>query len=518
MAREGSSNRGYMNRFFCLIMLVLFALTLSQKSLAADISMSSNQSEYYFIVGENANIPIRFNNTQATTQGTLDYSITQEIRQHGFQYSNTNSQSKAFTVPAGDQTVVFNVGTIGQPAKLTLDLSFRYSTSTIFLKGIVINFVEDQSQKQNNDQQKQSEQQNSQQDDQQNNKQNSVSQQIQQMQQQMQEQMNQIFGGQSKQDPMQAVQNNQMAQDSGALKQQLQKQMQEQQQMKKEFQDNLAKNPEFQQNHNALSEQGYKPASGNLDPINSTSGNFEINYEKNGETATIRGTMENNQMKDLQRSSSEDAKKLMQQLQSDSRFQQYSDSLQKEGFNQAQPEIQRSGNLTTIKIPYKNELNKTASITAQIQNSTIKDVKLEKTDKNSWWIWLLSLPVIAVMGYFIYRRYLPTSQKEEYIAPIDYRKEALDLLDHAKKIYGESRFKDAYGKAAEAVRFYYSHKLGLRIELTNSDLIKQLKKSKIAYAATQKCLSLCGMVEFAKYQANDEDFSEIIKVAEGIIK
>ena len=42
--------------------------------------------------------------------------------------------------------------------------------------------------------------------------------------------------------------------------------------------------------------------------------------------------------------------------------------------------------------------------------------------------------------------------------------------------------------------------------------------SKKKYSDTQKCLNLCGLVEFAKYKANKEDFDEIVKLAEDVIK
>ena len=112
----------------------------------------------------------------------------------------------------------------------------------------------------------------------------------------------------------------------------------------------------------------------------------------------------------------------------------------------------------------------------------------------------------------------PEDEKKIFEKPINFRKEALKLLKEAKTLFNNKKEKDAYGKAAESIRFYYSYKLGIKTELTNTDLVKKLKNHKIQYNNTQKCLNLCGLVEFAKYRANKQDFDKIIRLAESIIK
>jgi hypothetical protein len=102
--------------------------------------------------------------------------------------------------------------------------------------------------------------------------------------------------------------------------------------------------------------------------------------------------------------------------------------------------------------------------------------------------------------------------------PIDFKKEAIKILFFAKKLFSEKKMKDAYGKAAEAIRFFYGHMFNHKQEMTNTDLIKLLKKNKIKPEKATKCLNLCGLVEFAKYKANKKDFDEIFSLAEKIIK
>ncbi len=54
--------------------------------------------------------------------------------------------------------------------------------------------------------------------------------------------------------------------------------------------------------------------------------------------------------------------------------------------------------------------------------------------------------------------------------------------------------------------------------MTNDEIIKQLKKTGHTNGGVKECFDLCSLVEFAKYQANREDFDKIMEIAEKTIK
>jgi hypothetical protein len=497
-----------------LLLFLLIVLFVIQFAAAQEVVMSVNQSEYYFLVGEESRIPIEFQNDYGKElNAMLGYTVTQEIRQAGMQYTSSNTQSQPFTVPAETQNVDFSFGTSNTPATFKIGLTLTYEDNKAVLGDILIHFVEDESQKQNQENKQQSQSQQTQE-----NQQQKTQQQLQQQMQQMQQQMSKIFQQPQQQNPQAAVQNNQMATDSSALKDEMQKQLQEQQKIKEEFQKNLANNEDFQKMHQDLMQQGFNDPTGTMDPTNSTSGSFKLDYTKDNETVTLQGEMENNQMKSIEKTSSEDIKTLMQKLEQNDEFKKFDSELKKDQYVQKKPVMEKGGNITTLTVPY-DKGNSTASIQAKIENNEIKDVKLEKPGKNYWWTFLL-IPIIAA-AYLLYIKYkrkdedIPVQKREK---PIDYKKEALKLLEEAKDLWKSKKEKDAYGKAASAIRFYYSYKLNIKTELTNTDLIKNLKKNKIEYSNTQKCLNLCGLVEFAKYQTNKKDFDEIIALALIVIK
>jgi len=408
---------------------------------AEDIVMSVNQSVYYFLVGEQATIPIELNNSYGKQiNGLLEYTIKQEVSQQWFQYSSTNTKSTSVIIETGKNTVPLSFGTSNTPLTLEVDMSLSYDEKEqrdVNLDKITINFVSDNSQKKNKQEKLQSSSQKSSGSQQQ----NPLKQSSQQMQQEME------ANKQQAQTPQQRLQNNQLAQDSFALKQQIQKQIREQKQLKEEFQKQLSQNEEFQK---------------------------------------------------------------------------YDEQLQKQGFNQENMEFFQEGNRTNLELNYKDIKNQTATIKAEFANNTIQKIELKKNNSKDMYYWLLFL-FLLIIGYFLYKKYTKrTVLKDKNIRmfhkkPFDYRSEANELLQSAKKAFEQKKFKDAYGKAAQALRLFLSHENNLKKELTNYEILKVLKGKNKEHKEIRKCFDLCSLVEFAKYRANKKDFDTIIMIASNTI-
>ena len=98
-------------------------------------------------------------------------------------------------------------------------------------------------------------------------------------------------------------------------------------------------------------------------------------------------------------------------------------------------------------------------------------------------------------------------------------REVRRFIEEAEHLFRNGREKDAYEKVSKAIRFYFSHKLGIKRELLNTELMNALKgrTDTETYSKVNKCLDMCGMVEFAKYRANREDFDKIVAMAKELI-
>ncbi len=501
------------------LIILSFMIIFCSSVYSEDIAMKINSSEYYFLVNQNAVIPLELNNTyNHAVSGTLTYSISQQITQSGFQYSNSNTQQSSFSVPQGNSIVNLDFGTSENPSTMDISLSFNFvenESKIVSLDNIKIHFVSDDSQKQQNSQSQQStSQSNNQQQSQSQNNQNNQNQQSSQQQEPTNSQMQQ---------QQQKLQNNQLPADSNALKDEIKKQYDNQQKMKDEFQKELSKNSEFQKKHQEMLSEGYNLTNGNMNPTSNNTGDFNLNYEKNGETANLKGNMVNGTMQDIQKTSSEDTQKIMNQLRNNSDFKNYDKTLKKQGFNSTSPKISKQGNQTNIEIEYKNQLNETAKILSTIENEEIKKVELELKHSKNWLWYVFIIIILCVLSYFISKK-LKKNKLELEVTPkkiektIDFRKEARKMIQEAKELFESNEKKEAYALASLAIRFFYRCKLETKKDITGFELVKLLKSKKINYEETQKCLNLCGLVEFAKYNPNKKDFDKIIDIAGKIIR
>jgi len=118
---------------------------------------------------------------------------------------------------------------------------------------------------------------------------------------------------------------------------------------------------------------------------------------------------------------------------------------------------------------------------------------------------------LAIIAYLFQKK-----TKTRLIVPIlniippsaDYRTHTKEMLDSAMILFQKNSQKEAFEKFSQAIRYYYSHKLKINMEMTTFEIISQLKKHDIEnFDDVQKWLMLCGRVEFTKYDANKKEFS-----------
>ena len=195
------------------IIFTLLLLTLLPSIYAADsVKFISNQSEYFFLVNEEASISFETENIEDPVTGLMTYTVQQLIQQQGASYTSSNTQTKTITLR--DEPMLINFGTSPQPATLDISLKFDYTEDDkdifVTLPEIKVHFVEEEDQKQNKQDKQESTSQTQQQ------KQEQQQQEKSEKQKQLEEQMKQ----QEKQKELQnKLQNNQVPQDTQALKQ-----------------------------------------------------------------------------------------------------------------------------------------------------------------------------------------------------------------------------------------------------------------------------------------------------------
>lgn len=486
------------------IVFLLFFMILPHVS-AEDVTFYVNQSEHYFLTGQQAIIPLIMNNTfDEEVNGRLTYTITQTINQGGSSYSSSNSQSQSFTVPSGNNTIQINFGKSDQPMRLEADLEFSFIQDNedfiVTLEDIIIIFVSNQSQMDN-----------------QQNPMKSNSEKITNAEPDPSSQ-------QQPQTPQEKLQNSQMNQDSQALKEQIKKQLAEEQEQKEKFEKNLFNNSEFQKIHQSLKQQGYDLSNKQMDAENNDTGSFNFTYEnETGESAFFEGDMEDGELVDYQKQTAEERQQLYNILNQSKKFQEYHQQLINESYNQMSITYDQQGNKTTIELSYQNDENETATITAEFLEEQLTEVTLSKQDRIHPLLWIIPLMIflliiIGIIYYHYFRKTKEITLEEQLVKkPFDYKKKAAELLNQAETYFEQGRYKEAFAKAGQSLRLFLSYEHGLKKEITNDDILDFLKNKKYPYNEIKQCFNVCSLVEFAKYKTNESEFKQVYSTVHSII-
>ena len=125
---------------------------------------------------------------------------------------------------------------------------------------------------------------------------------------------------------------------------------------------------------------------------------------------------------------------------------------------------------------------------------------------------LISISILLgliIFGYLIYRK-----SKVEYPlnlvtvpTSINYVQNTNDMIQSSRKLFENNSPKYAFEKFSQAIRYYYSHKLQINLDLTTTDTLFELKKLKIDnFDDVKGWLLLCGQVEFVKYKSTQKEF------------
>jgi hypothetical protein len=519
-----------MKILFSLLLVFIFLVSL-QAVYAQDIYFSSKQTEYYFKIGEKAIIPIEINSTYGKPiSGNLQYTTTQQINQGNVQFSNSNTESKSLVINEANQKISLDLGTFDTPSNLTMNLDFSYIENgdrTVSLGPIIIHFVSDDSQKNN--------QQNKIQRSSQPNTQSEPQDLFSQQEQQMEQRLNELLENQQNpaQTQQQRLQNNQLSQDSNALKQQIQKQVQQQEQIQKGFEKQLLSNNDFLNKHQKLLENGYNVTNSSLNPISNNTGSFDIKYKNaDGKSATLQGNMKNGTITELKQQTQIQQEKLLEKLKQNMLFQQFHNQLVTKGFSQNDINFQDHENETNIILQYENQKHDNAKITANFENDEIKHVTLEDNSSNSSNLFMLILLVVVaivsiVSVYFLIKKFLKNKEKKKKkkkftinnstpipkFNPSENIIEPQKLISQAQQYYDKGEYKEAFGTAGKAIRLFLSQDTGLKKEITSEELLRLIQKHNYyPIDDIRECLKITDLVGFAKSNATEVDFKNIISL------
>ena len=116
---------------------------------------------------------------------------------------------------------------------------------------------------------------------------------------------------------------------------------------------------------------------------------------------------------------------------------------------------------------------------------------------------------LIIFSYLLYRK----SQIKIVLPPvtvsatIDYVKNTNDMIESSRELFENNSSKYAFEKFSQAIRYYYSHRLKINLDLTTSEIMFELEKSNIDnFEDVKTWLLLCGQVEFVKHKSTQNEF------------
>ncbi|MDC0208543.1 hypothetical protein OAJ90_02780 [Nitrosopumilus sp.] len=127
---------------------------------------------------------------------------------------------------------------------------------------------------------------------------------------------------------------------------------------------------------------------------------------------------------------------------------------------------------------------------------------------------------LIIFGYLSYRKSITKRQLSIVtVTPsVNYVENTLEMIQSSKDLFDDSMPKYAFEKFSQAIRYYYSNKLGINLDLTQSEMMYTLKKSDMPNCSQiQKWLQLCGKVEFVKHRSTQKEFIDSLETFRKLI-
>ncbi|MCK5333859.1 MAG: hypothetical protein KAJ24_05065, partial [Candidatus Aenigmarchaeota archaeon] len=147
------------------------------------------------------------------------------------------------------------------------------------------------------------------------------------------------------------------------LKQEMQEEMQRQEAEKQKMMEQIESDSKTLEEHQKLQEEGYQLSEKNVNPTSPDSGEFEYKYQKeNGDTASIKGDVNNGSVEDVSSWSSDEERRMMSALENSTEFRDAMSELEEEGFRIENKSVSPlSSNMTDFQYQLSNpDTNETA--------------------------------------------------------------------------------------------------------------------------------------------------------------
>lgn len=502
--------------------ILLFALIIPAAN-AAGITITSPQQEYYFVIGEHADITLDVTSSfSKDIEGTLQFSTTEQLQNAGTVMFSTKNRVYSHTVPPGKSFLNISGGTSDAEKSMKVQVRYDYTDTgpiQVSLPEIVIHFVKDASQAVNT--------------------QSPVtstsgagsaggtpaSSSVQIVQQAVSVQQQAGRDGSAQQQ----LTNGQMPQDSAALRQQMERKARQQEQDREDFKKHLNADPLISRVNESLNAEGFTYRDARYSPTGGDAGSFTLTYKNSdGHLANVQGTMENGTVPSVVTQAGIRINGTPV-LAANASYQAFAAQLAADNFIANSTTLRQTLSDTVANISYQDPSGRQAFINATVAEDTVTqvsmDIQLQEKASPLPFIIAAILIIAVLAGIVLYRRWRLRHpvlspafvQTQTPGPPIDHYREAERLLTEAERAFGQQRYTEAYALLSRAIRLFVSYEYGDRTEISGAEVISLLTQALRDSTGIAEVLEQCKDIEFARGTSSPEEFTRMIAQAREFI-
>jgi hypothetical protein len=489
-------------------------------ALAADITLTAGQQDYYFLTGQPVEIPLAVTSSYLDEiPGIIRFSTDAHLQKTGMVMISTQNRVFPQTIPAGWSFLNISLAPSLVSRDYKVHVSFYHTAPSpvnTSLPEFLIHIVADPGLVKNSPVPLASTSQPERGEIPSKSSVSAVEQTV-----SIRQQMGSDSTGQ------QSIASGQPQPDTEAARQQQQRDKEKREREQREFDGRLERDPLFVAVNKSLGAEGFIRQTLDTQPAGNDTGTFSMVYRKGAEDqVVVRGAMQGGIVPSV-RELANTAITVDPSLDADTTFQSFTRTLAEQKYDRTETAINRTLTGAASNSTYATLDGKKAFVNATTHDNRVVQVTMEQeTGPDGFPLvpsLLLAALILTMVGAYGYgrrgRRRLPDPQARTGLPSpdFDHRMAAVRLLNDAELAYNQHRTSDAYGWASRALRVFLSHEYGNKGEVTTTEIVSLLRTSGRDYRDSEALLQRCDEVVFARQEPDDGQFLSMILTIREII-
>ena len=472
-----------------LLLPLLIAAVCVASVAAAGITLSTGQSDYAVLVGEEAAFPIAVENTfGADVTGVLARNV-RFVPEGG--EAATHSQSRAITLFSDTREITVSAGPTVMPGTFFFDIAFEYGNAPrtrVVLPEIRVHVA------------------------------GSAAEEEGEQGPQVSSASTEAGSGGAQEGTSSTRQPGQIMQDTGSLREQAAREQDRMQALRSGLLARLDDDPPVREIHAVLTSRGYTRVAATINPVDEVTGSFSFEYRNGaGDTVRAEGAVVNGSAA-YAAYATEKSLVVPDAVTANETYKRYAGELADAGFFPATSSMNATASASSVGVGFIDGQNRTARIVATLSGGEVRSVDIEEPSDLLPLAGAGALCIILLIAYLV-RRGAPKAPEPPFTPiPADSRGEALRLLAAAREEFGRGERKGAYGTAGRALRSYVSSVYGTGAELADGDVLRLLEESGRETGAASSLLGRCAAVSYAGSPPLDEGFFAVVGEIEAFIR